>query len=157
MVKILVFLFSFFSFLFQSQEPVSWKYELDKIDNYQYKLTFNAEIIDGWKLYSQYSPIEGNATEFVFLNPDLNSAIKEKFDESDPIIGFDNVFDMDLPYFNYEASFNKIINLKNLDLESFKVEIIYSSCDDELCVFRNETFNIPIDPSKKLKIVYNEL
>ena len=77
MVKILVFLFSFFSFLFQSQEPVSWKYELDKIDNYQYKLTFNAEIIDGWKLYSQYSPIEGNATEFVFLNPDLNSAIKK--------------------------------------------------------------------------------
>ena len=138
MVKILVFLFSFFSFSFQPEEPVSWKYELDKIDNYQYKLTFNAEIIDGWKLYSQYSPIEGNATEFVFLNPDLNSAIKEKFDESDPIIGFDNVFDMDLPYFNYEASFNKIINLKNLDLESFKVEIIYSSCDD--------------DPSKKLKI-----
>ena len=155
MVKILVFLFSFFSFSFQPDEAVSWKYELDKIDNYQYKLTFNAKIIDGWKLYSQYSPIEENATEFVFLNPDLNSAIKEKFDESDPIIGFDNVFDMDLPYFNYEASFNKIINLKNLDLESFKVEIIYSSCDDELCVFRNETFNIPIDPSKKLKIDNN--
>ena len=68
MVKILVFLFSFFSFSFQPEEPVSWKYELDKIDNYQYKLTFNAEIIDGWKLYSQYSPIEENATEFVFLN-----------------------------------------------------------------------------------------
>ena len=50
MVKILVFLFSFFSFSFQPEEPVSWKYELDKIDNYQYKLTFNAKIIDGWKL-----------------------------------------------------------------------------------------------------------
>ena len=46
MVKILVFLFSFFSFSFQPEEPVSWKYELDKIDNYQYKLTFNAKIID---------------------------------------------------------------------------------------------------------------
>jgi len=151
MLKILAFIFTFFSFSFQSEEPVTWKYELDKIDNYQYNLTFNAEIIDGWKLYSQYSPIEGNATEFIFLTPGLSSSIKEKFDESEPIVGYDNVFDMDLPYFNYQASFSKTINLKGLDIESFKVEIIYSSCDDELCVFRNETFMIPIDPSKKLK------
>jgi len=152
MLKILAFIFTFFSFSFQSEEPVTWKYELDKIDNYQYNLTFNAEIIDGWKLYSQYSPIEGNATEFIFLTPGLSSNIKEKFDESEPIVGYDNVFDMDLPYFNYQASFSKTINLKGLDIESFKVEIIYSSCDDELCVFRNETFMIPIDPNKKLKI-----
>ena len=58
---------------------------------------------------------------------------------------------MDLPYFNNSASFSKIIDLQDLNLESFKLEIIYSSCDDELCVFRNETFNIPIDPNKKLK------
>ena len=152
MFKLLSFLFAFFSFSLQSEEPVNWKYKLDKIDNYQYNLTFNAEIIDGWKLYSQYSPIEGNATEFVFLTPGLSSVKKEKFNESDPIVGYDNVFEMDLPYFNYEASFSKIINLKDLDLESFKVEIIYSSCDDELCVFRNETFTIPTDPNKKLKI-----
>ena len=152
MLKILAFLFTFFSVSFQSEEPVSWKYELDKIDNSQYNLTFNAKIIDGWKLYSQYSPIEGNATEFVFITPGLSSTIKEKFAESEPIVGYDNVFDMDLPYFNYEASFSKIINLKELDIESFKVEIVYSSCDDELCVFRNETFTIPIDPNKKIKI-----
>ena len=151
MLKILAFLFSFFSFLSQSEEPVGWEYELSKIDNYQYNLTFNAEIIDGWKLYSQYSPIDGTATEFVFLTPSLSSNIKEKFDESDPIIGYDNVFNMDLPYFNNDASFSKIINIKDLNLESFKLEIIYSSCDDELCVFRNETFTIPIDPNKKLK------
>ena len=151
MLKILAFLFSFFSFAFQSEEPVSWKYELSKIDNDQYNLTFNAEIIDGWKLYSQYSPVEGTATEFVFLTPDLSSDIKEKFDESDPIVGYDNVFDMDLPYFINNASFSKIINLEDLNLESFKIEIIYSSCDDELCVFRNETFTIPINPNKKLK------
>jgi len=116
MLKILAFIFTFFSFSFQSEEPVTWKYELDKIDNYQYNLTFNAEIIDGWKLYSQYSPIEGNATEFIFLTPGLSSNIKEKFDESEPIVGYDNVFDMDLPYFNYQASFSKTINLKGLDI-----------------------------------------
>ena len=151
MIKILAFLFSFLSFSFQSEEPVSWKYNLSKIDSNQYNLTLDAEIIEGWKLYSQYSPVEGTATEFVFLTPNLSSDIKEKFDESNPIVGYDSVFDMDLPYFNNSASFSKIINLQDLNLESFKLEIIYSSCDDELCVFRNETFNIPIDPNKKLK------
>ena len=150
-IKILAFLFSFLSFSFQSEEPVSWKYNLSKIDSNQYNLTLDAEIIEGWKLYSQYSPVEGTATEFVFLTPNLSSDIKEKFDESNPIVGYDNVFDMDLPYFNNSASFSKIIDLQDLNLDSFKLEIIYSSCDDELCVFRNETFNIPIDPNKKLK------
>ena len=151
MIKILAFLFSFLSFSFQSEEPVSWKYDLIKIDSNQYNLTLDAEIIEGWKLYSQYSPVEGTATEFVFLTPNLSPDIKEKFDESKPIVGYDNVFDMDLPYFNNNASFSKIIDLQDLNLESFKLEIIYSSCDDELCVFRNETFNIPIDSNKKLK------
>jgi len=149
MIKILALLFSLFSVFSQSEEPVKWKYELDKIENNKFNLTFSAEIIDGWKLYSQYSPIEGNATEFIFLNSELSSSEKEKFNESEPIVGYDNVFDIDLPYFINEASFNKIIDLSNLDFELLKVEIVYSSCDDELCVFRNETFNIPIDPSKK--------
>ena len=71
MIKILAFLFSFLSFSFQSEEPVSWKYNLSKIDSNQYNLTLDAEIIEGWKLYSQYSPVEGTATEFVFLTPNL--------------------------------------------------------------------------------------
>jgi thiol:disulfide interchange protein DsbD len=152
MIKVLAFLISFFSFFQQSEEPVKWQYELDKIENNKFKLTFNAEIIDGWKLYSQYSPIEGNATEFKFFNSELISNEEEKFYETEPIIGYDNVFKLDLPYFVNEASFYNIIDLKNINSESFKVEIFYSSCDDELCVFRNETFNIPTDPSKELII-----
>ena len=152
MIKVLAFLISFFSFFQQSEEPVKWQYELDKIENNKFKLTFNAEIIDGWKLYSQYSPIEGNATEFKFFNSELISNEEEKFYETEPIIGYDNVFKLDLPYFVNEASFYNIIDLNNINSESFKIEIIYSSCDDELCVFRNETFNIPTDPSKELII-----
>ena len=119
MIKILAFLFSFLSFSFQSEEPVSWKYNLNKIDSNQYNLTLDAEIIEGWKLYSQYSPVEGTATEFVFLTPNLSSDIKEKFDESNPIVGYDNVFDMDLPYFNNSTSFSKIIDLQDINLVQF--------------------------------------
>ena len=35
-------------------------------------------------------------------------------------------------------------------LTRVKIEVEYSSCDDELCIFRNETFNIVLDKSKKI-------
>ncbi len=39
------------------------------------------------------------------------------------------------------------ISLLDEDLNQIKVEIDYSSCDDELCIFRNETFNVILDNS----------
>ena len=35
-------------------------------------------------------------------------------------------------------------------LTKLRVEVDYSSCDDELCIFRNETFNIVLDKNKKI-------
>ena len=53
----------------QEKEPVSWTYEVNKVSNLDYEITFEAVIIDGWKLYSQFSPEEGSiATSFKFLN-----------------------------------------------------------------------------------------
>ena len=48
---------------------------------------------------------------------------------------------MELFYFENEASFNLTISLLNKDINQIKIEIDYSSCDDELCIFRNETFS----------------
>ena len=42
---------------------------------------------------------------------------------------------------------NQIEKLLDKDLNQIKVEIDYSSCDDELCIFRNETFNVVFDNS----------
>jgi thiol:disulfide interchange protein DsbD len=57
---------------------------------------------------------------------------------------------MDLFYFEHKASFNQSFRLKNKDLNQIKIEIDYSSCDEELCIFRNETFNIVLDKNKKI-------
>ena len=52
----------------QDTEPVSWTYEVTKLNSLEYQISLNAEIIDGWKLYSQFSPEEGSvATSFTFL------------------------------------------------------------------------------------------
>ena len=135
----------------QETEPVSWSYELTKLNSLEYQISFNAEIIDGWKLYSQFSPEEGSvATSFEFIDNDNNYLADEIFNEDPYIIGYDNVFKMDLYYFEGKANFNQSIKLNNKDVNQIKIEVEYSSCDDELCIFRNETFNIVLDKSKKI-------
>ena len=135
----------------QETEPVSWSYELTKLNSLEYQISFNAEIIDGWKLYSQFSPEEGSvATSFEFLDNDNNYLADEIFNEDPYIIGYDNVFKMDLFYFEGKANFNQSLRLNNKDVNQVKIEVEYSSCDDELCIFRNETFNIVLDKNKKI-------
>ena len=152
MIKNIFFGFiSLLSLNSQEKEPVSWSYEVVKVNNLEYQISFDAEIIDGWKLYSQFSPEEGSvATNFKFLNNDNSYDASEIFNEDPYIIGYDNVFKMDLFYFEHKASFNQSFRLKNKDLNQIKIEIDYSSCDEELCIFRNETFNIVLDKNKKI-------
>ena len=61
MIKNILFgIISILSLNSQEKEPVSWSYEVNKINSLEYQITFNAEIINGWKLYSQFSPEEGS-------------------------------------------------------------------------------------------------
>tara|TARA_B100000900_G_scaffold395301_1_gene393545 strand:- start:853 stop:2781 length:1929 start_codon:yes stop_codon:yes gene_type:complete len=133
----------------QDIEPVEWNYDVVKINDTEYNISFNASILDGWKLYSQFSPVDGALpTAFRFLESVSGFEADNLFNEDDYTVGFDNVFKMDLYYYENEANFNQNIKLLDKDLNLIKVEIDYSSCDDELCIFRNETFNLILDDSK---------
>jgi len=146
--NILFSFISFFSLNAQDIEPVEWQYDVNKINDTEYNISFSASILEGWKLYSQFSPNEGALpTSFSFINNISDFEASELFNEGDYIVGFDNVFKMDLYYYENEANFNQNVKLLDKDLNQIKVEIDYSSCDDELCIFRNETFNIVLDNS----------
>ena len=146
--KIFFSFISIFTLNAQDIEPVEWEYDVNKINDTEYNISFSASILDGWKLYSQFSPNEGALpTSFRFINNISDFEADELFNEDDYIVGFDNVFKMDLFYYENEANFNQNIKLLDKDLNQIKVEIDYSSCDDELCIFRNETFNVVFDNS----------
>ena len=146
--KIFFTFISIFTLNAQDIEPVEWEYDVNKINDTEYNISFSASILDGWKLYSQFSPNEGALpTSFRFINNISDFEADELFNEDDYIVGFDNVFKMDLFYYENEANFNQNIKLLDKDLNQIKVEIDYSSCDDELCIFRNETFNVVFDNS----------
>ena len=146
--KIFFSFISIFTLNAQDIEPVEWEYDVNKINDTEYNISFSASILDGWKLYSQFSPDEGALpTSFRFINNISDFEADELFNEDDYIVGFDNVFKMDLFYYENDANFNQNIKLLDKDLNQIKVEIDYSSCDDELCIFRNETFNVVFDNS----------
>ena len=146
--KIFFTFISIFTLNAQDIEPVEWEYDVNKINDTEYNISFSASILDGWKLYSQFSPDEGALpTSFRFINNTSDFEADELFNEDDYIVGFDNVFKMDLFYYENDANFNQNIKLLDKDLNQIKVEIDYSSCDDELCIFRNETFNVVFDNS----------
>ena len=146
--KILFSFISIFSLNAQDIEPVEWQYDVNKINDTEYNISFSASILEGWKLYSQFSPNEGALpTSFSFINNISGFEASELFNEDDYLVGFDNVFKMDLYYYENEANFNQNVKLLDKDLNQIKVEIDYSSCDDELCIFRNETFNVVLDNS----------
>ena len=146
--NILFSFISIFSLNAQDIEPVEWQYDVNKINDTEYNISFSASILEGWKLYSQFSPDEGALpTSFSFINNISDFEADELFNEDDYIVGFDNVFKMDLYYYENEANFNQNVKLLDEDLNQIKVEIDYSSCDDELCIFRNETFNVILDNS----------
>ena len=148
--NILFSFISIFSLNAQDIEPVNWDYNVNKINDNEYNISFSASILNGWKLYSQFSPDEGALpTSFSFINNISKFEADELFNEDDYIVGFDNVFKMDLYYYENQANFNQNVKLLDKDLNQIKVEIDYSSCDDELCIFRNETFNVVLDNSIK--------
>lgn len=133
----------------QSQEPLVWTTYFQKVSDTEYILQFKASIQSKWHLYSQYLTKDGPLpTEFVFERAGTDFELIGKTKESETIIAFDPIFEMDLSWFDGEATFQQRIRLLKTDLDSVSGEINYQACDDKLCVFRNETFRFILDQTK---------
>ncbi|MCY3998532.1 MAG: thioredoxin family protein [Flavobacteriaceae bacterium] len=123
-------------------EPVEWTNDIEKIDQNRYLVTFDAQIDEGWHLYSQFSDANGALpTEFIFLNTSGNYQSMGPVKESESIVDFDKVFQMDLTFFKNQATFQTEIEVINPDLNYFEIEVNYQVCDDTLCIFRSEIFD----------------
>jgi len=151
MKKILALLVLLFSMqtLFAQLEPVKWKTSVEKISGTEYNLIYSAEIEDYWHLYAQNLP-EGGAipTSFVYDSIARTNDFKlvGKTKESKSITKFDNVFQMDLTYFDNEAIFTQKVKILNSDISSIVAEVEYQACDDTKCIFESEvlTFKLPL-------------
>ncbi|TYA59288.1 protein-disulfide reductase DsbD family protein [Formosa maritima] len=148
--KLTLFITLFFTaFLMQAQvlNPVTWTGEVEKLSDTEYNLIFLADIEDHWHLYSQ-EMTEGGAlpTEFIYdsLSQVNNYKLIGKTLESPYITAYDKVFEMDLNYFDEEATFTQKIEVLNPNLKIIEVEASFQACDDARCIYQSKmvTFDL---------------
>ena len=127
-------------------EPVKWdiktKLAGDNID-----IFFTAHIDEGFHLYSVDVPENGPLpTEFIFEDPKGFKPIGEAVEITTPTEEFDDVFELDIKFFEDQAIFRQTIQLtSNDDRVPVVGEIAYMVCNDVGCVALYEDIELHFD------------
>ncbi|RSK40235.1 protein-disulfide reductase DsbD family protein [Mangrovimonas spongiae] len=152
LATLILTLVTFFNVQSQILEPVTWTHEVKKTSENEYELVFKADIEDHWHLYSQHLPEDGPLpTEFLFDSTQVDKSFKliGKVTESESITEYDKVFDMELNFFDGEATFAQKIEVLENTLKTVSVEIAYQACDDERCIYKFKTIDFNLNNSTK--------
>lgn len=121
----------------QIEEPVKWNFDIDKLDETTYKLTFTSTQEDGWYVYSKYTPDGGPIpTEIVFESDTSGfKLIGDAKEYGDRKEGPDPLFD-NIEVIKYSSkkpfTIEQIIKIK--DLENLKGYLSFMTCNDVRCL-----------------------
>ena len=118
----------------QIADPITWDAKLEQKNDSIYNLIFTASLEEGWHLYSQEVDEDGPIpTTFTFNTSANTYVLIGKTQEPDVPAFYDEVFGMDIKFFDKEAVF--IQEIKVFDKEaSIEVEVEFMVCDDEQCL-----------------------
>ena len=117
-----------FSVSGQKTAPVTWKFELNKINNNDYKLVATASIDPTWAVYSQFTDPEGPVPTSFTVN---GKQIKLK-EESHLIEEMDKIFEVEVRTFMGKAIFTTIVHKgKN---NTLKGTVEYMTCNGLVCI-----------------------
>lgn len=114
----------------RAQEVVKWSGDYDVKNQ---RVLLNADIKEGWHLYSQHiDPMAGPIpTQFMFMANDLVE-LKGSVQEMEPIRKYDPNFEADVLFFEQQAIFVQDIQLQsNTTLTCI---VTFMVCDDEKCL-----------------------
>lgn len=145
--------FSWAPYAQSNTEPVRWETRLARVSPTEITLQFNASIANGWHLYSLKEFSDGPLpTEFSFAIDTLSVRSIAPMQSSTPTVAFDEVFGIDLPYFDRQAHFFQTFEVLDTSLTIIRGEINYQACDDRVCIFRTEPFAFVLDDSTSVTI-----
>lgn len=119
------------SLLAQINNPVSWSFSQKEIAKDTYELTFKASIQAGWHLYSMNIDAGGPIkTSFNYEGEDyqLEGEVKALSKE---IRKHDEMFDMEIGYYEKEAIFTQVV--KSSSPITIKGYVEFMSCNEETC------------------------
>ena len=159
MKKIIGFTFVIISLLFstninaQNDNPVSWEFEVSEEPNVMgmYEITFTATIEEKWHMYSQNlpSPDDGPLpTVFTFDYKEGFDIVGNVVEETKPHAVFDDVFEVQVNYFDGKAVFKQLVGLTDKANEvTINGTVSYMVCNESTCLPPNDVpFSLIIKP-----------
>lgn len=116
------------------ENPVSWSYSRREAENGNHELVFTATIQDGWKIYGQdIEPGGPVPTEFFIEEADGYSLIGTPKEIGEIHEGFDDVFEMDVTYYNEKVEFVQEIKFDGEPVP-VKGELVFMTCEEGRCL-----------------------
>ena len=129
----------------QILRPVKWSYAAKKTSSTEATVFFKATIDKGWHIYSQ-NVGDGGPTKTVFtFAPSQQYTLVGKTKETNPIVKFEKMFNMQVGYFENQVVFQQKIKLKSKNQAAIKGSIQFGACDDNECIPPEDVnFNVTV-------------
>ncbi len=137
MKRKILFVLLLLSAVVQSQilKPVTWTASTEKVNASEFDLVITAEIDPGWHLYSQNVPDGGPIpTTISFSEPGKTFQLIGSPTEDEGHEEFDNVFEMDIKYFENKAVFKQRVRVLTDDKLTLNGVVEFMVCDDANCL-----------------------
>ena len=121
----------------QIHNPVKWQTSTEKISASEFDLIITATIDKGWHIYSQKVPEDGDGpipTSFSFKNVENQFELVGKTKEGEGHEAYDDVFEMDIKYFETKAIFKQRIKVLTDSKITINETLEFMVCDDTNCL-----------------------
>jgi len=117
----------------QILKPVKWQFGAKKISNDEAVVFMKATIDNGWHIYSQHVEEGGPIRTSFTFTPSADFTLVGKPAEPKPKTKREEVFGMDVAYFDKEVVFQQRIKLKKGET-TVKGVVEYMACDANQCL-----------------------
>jgi len=121
--------------LAQMDDPVQWSATTKRIDTNKFEVVITARIDEGWHLYSTKLPDGGPLpTNFTFEKPNGYKLVGNIKEVSKSKTEHDEVFNLDLAFFEGEAVFSQLIEL-SANEAPININVEFQACYADKCIY----------------------
>lgn len=117
----------------QIHDPVKWQFGAKKLNDKEAVIFMKASIEDGWHIYATTVEDGGPMKTNFLFDASKDFSLNGKTIEPKPKSKFEEVFNMDVPYFEKEVIFQQRVKL-NKGQATIKGIVEFSACNDEGCL-----------------------
>ncbi len=131
----------------QVKQPVKWAHNSKILSSTEAELIFTATIENKWHLYSQFVKSGGPVPTAFKFEKSNNYILIGSTKETKPKKVYDDIFNMNVLYFDNKATFTQKIKILSSKPFIIKGTYEYMTCNEESCIpFFDNDYEIKITP-----------